>query len=122
MHLLSLLQTESDKFLFMKALSVGTVENLKKTVRQQARDIISLGQQIKQIEGSEFSREDNKEAENSDSEESFWEMDMYDVLLEDKGNFDYGNKSSLGHKDLEEKKMEQSESGFDVDSMQESIM
>jgi len=49
-------------------------------------------------------------------------MDMYDVLLEDKGNFDYGNKSSLGHKDLEEKKMEQSESGFDVDSMQESIM
>jgi len=48
---------------------------------------------------------------------------MYDVLLEDKGNFDFSNKSSsIGHKDLEEKKMEQSESGFDLESMQESIM
>mgnify|MGYP006136601895 CR=1 FL=1 len=36
-----------------------------------------------------MSREDRKEAEdNSESDESLWEMDMYDVLLEEKVNFD----------------------------------
>jgi hypothetical protein len=33
MHLLSMLSTESDKFIFMRALSVTTIDNLKKNVR-----------------------------------------------------------------------------------------
>jgi hypothetical protein len=38
------------------------------------------------MEGNDLSHEDRKEVEgNSDSDESLWEMDMHDVLLEEKG-------------------------------------
>ena len=53
MSLLGLMQTETEQIILMKVLSTLTLEQLKKTVRKQARDIIKLGQEVKAAESGD---------------------------------------------------------------------